>query len=48
MYRHLLVPVDGTELSTETVGQAVEFARALGARVTYFYAAPDHDSSLRG
>jgi nucleotide-binding universal stress UspA family protein/hemerythrin-like domain-containing protein len=48
MYRHLLVPVDGTGLSTETVGQAVEFARTLGARVTFFYAAPDHESSLRG
>ena len=30
MYRHLLVPIDGTELSTETVGQAADFARALG------------------
>ncbi|MBK9243252.1 MAG: universal stress protein [Burkholderiales bacterium] len=48
MYRHLLVPVDGTELSTETVGQAVEFARTLGARVTFFYAAPAQDTSLRG
>jgi nucleotide-binding universal stress UspA family protein/hemerythrin-like domain-containing protein len=48
MYRHLLVPVDGTELSTETVGQAVEFARTLGARVTFFYAAPDYERSLRG
>jgi len=48
MYRHLLVPVDGTELSTETVGQAVEFARTLGARVTFFFATPDYDASLRG
>ena len=48
MYRHLLVPVDGTGLSTETVGQAVEFARTLGARVTFFYAAPDHERSLTG
>jgi nucleotide-binding universal stress UspA family protein/hemerythrin-like domain-containing protein len=48
MYRHLLVPVDGTALSTETVGQSVEFARTLGARITFFYAAPDHEGSLRG
>ena len=48
MYRHLLVPVDGTGLSTETVGQAVEFARTLGARVTFFFAAPDHERSLTG
>ena len=48
MYRHLLVPVDGTDLSTETVGRAVEFARAVGARVTFFHAQPDHASSLFG
>jgi nucleotide-binding universal stress UspA family protein/hemerythrin-like domain-containing protein len=48
MYRHLLVPLDGTPLSTETVGQAVEFARTLGARITFFHAAPDHAASLTG
>jgi nucleotide-binding universal stress UspA family protein/hemerythrin-like domain-containing protein len=48
MYRHLLVPVDGTDLSTETVGRAVEFARAIGARITFFHAQPDHAASLFG
>jgi nucleotide-binding universal stress UspA family protein/hemerythrin-like domain-containing protein len=48
MYRDLLVPVDGSELSTDIVGQAVEFARTLGARITFFYAAPDYQGSLRG
>jgi nucleotide-binding universal stress UspA family protein/hemerythrin-like domain-containing protein len=48
MYRHLLVPIDGTDLSIETVGQAVEFARTLGARITFFHALPDHASSLLG
>jgi nucleotide-binding universal stress UspA family protein/hemerythrin-like domain-containing protein len=48
MYRHLLVPVDGTDLSTETVGRAVEFARAVGARITFFHAQPNHASSLFG
>jgi nucleotide-binding universal stress UspA family protein/hemerythrin-like domain-containing protein len=48
MYRHLLVPVDGTSLSTETVGQAVELARSLGARLTFFHATPDYQSSLSG
>jgi nucleotide-binding universal stress UspA family protein/hemerythrin-like domain-containing protein len=48
MYRHLLVPVDGTDLSTETVGCAVEFARATGARITFFHAQPDHAASLFG
>ena len=48
MYRHLLVPIDNTDLSTVTVGRAVEFARTLGARVTFFHAAADHAASLRG
>lgn len=48
MYRHLLVPVDGTDLSTETVGQAVEFARVVGARITFFHAQPDHAAALFG
>jgi len=48
MYRHLLVPIDGTDLSTETVGRAVEFARSLGARITFFHAQPDHAVSLFG
>jgi nucleotide-binding universal stress UspA family protein len=48
MYRHLLVPVDGTDLSTETVGRAVEFARTIAARITFFHAQPDHAASLLG
>jgi nucleotide-binding universal stress UspA family protein/hemerythrin-like domain-containing protein len=48
MYRHLLVPVDGTDLSTETVSRAVEFALTLGARITFFHALPDYEASLRG
>lgn len=48
MYRHLLVPIDGTDLSTQIVGQAVEFARTQGARITFFHAAADHSASLTG
>jgi nucleotide-binding universal stress UspA family protein/hemerythrin-like domain-containing protein len=48
MYRHLFVPLDGTDLSVETVGQAVEFASTLGARITFFHAQPDHAASLFG
>ncbi|CAG4888192.1 universal stress protein [Paraburkholderia saeva] len=35
MYRHLLVPVDGTDASVEALGQAVEFAQSIGARITF-------------
>lgn len=34
MYRHLLVPIDGSPLSNATVGQAVEFARLRTGSVT--------------
>ena len=48
MYRHLFVPLDGSDLATETVGRAVEFARYLGARITFFHAQPDHAAMLLG
>jgi nucleotide-binding universal stress UspA family protein len=35
MYRHLLVPVDATDLSSVTIDRAVEFALVLGARITF-------------
>lgn len=38
MYHHLLVPTDGTTQSTACIAHAVEFARAVGARITIFHA----------
>lgn len=40
MYTHLLVPVDGTELSEQAMRHSVAFARQLGARITAFVAEP--------
>lgn len=34
MYKHILVPIDGTPLSTTAVGKAIALAKALHARVT--------------
>ncbi|BAL27440.1 universal stress protein [Azoarcus sp. KH32C] len=48
MYRHLLVPIDGTDLSTETSSNAIDFARTLGARITFFHARPDYAAALDG
>ncbi len=48
MYRHLLVPVDDSDLSVEVVGNAVALARPLGARITFFHAVADAAASLRG
>ena len=36
MYSHLLVPVDGTELSDRAADASLELARKLGAKVTAF------------
>ncbi|KAF1694975.1 universal stress protein [Pseudoxanthomonas koreensis] len=38
MYKHLLVPTDGSPLSDYAVDQALALAKALGARVTLFTA----------
>jgi len=48
MYRHLLVPTDGTALSTETIGRAVDFAKSIGARVTFMHARADYAADSEG
>jgi len=48
MYRHILVPVDDSIFSAHTVSRAVEFARTVGARITFFHAVADYASSGEG
>ncbi|WP_026840557.1 universal stress protein [Citrifermentans bremense] len=38
MFRHLLVPTDGSPLSQEAVSRAISFAKEAGARITFFCA----------
>ena len=45
MYRHLLVPLDGSTLATELVRQAVLLAKSLGARITFFHAEGDYGAT---
>ncbi len=40
MYRHLLVPVDGSDLSDRAMDGSVELAAQLGASITGFVAEP--------
>ena len=40
MFKHILIPTDGSDISNETAQAGVTFAKALGARVTGFFAAP--------
>jgi nucleotide-binding universal stress UspA family protein/hemerythrin-like domain-containing protein len=48
MYRHLMVPLDDSPLSVDTVGRAVELARTLGAKVTFFHARADYGGTSVG
>jgi nucleotide-binding universal stress UspA family protein/hemerythrin-like domain-containing protein len=48
MYRHLLVPLDDSPLAVDIVYQAITFARALGAKVTFFHAQADYGASSVG
>lgn len=41
MYKHFLVPIADTPLSAANVTAAIELAKALHARITFFYATPD-------
>jgi nucleotide-binding universal stress UspA family protein len=40
MYHHLLVPVDGSELSERAIEASIELAQQLGAAITGFVAEP--------
>lgn len=40
MFRHLLVPTDGSELSQRAVDRAIGFARDAGAKLTFVCVAP--------
>jgi hypothetical protein len=47
MYRHFFVPVGGTDAAIEAVGHALEFARSIGARVTFFDACSEASAENR-
>ena len=42
MFKHILIPCDGSELSNRVVDKAIEFAGEINARVTGFYAQPEY------
>lgn len=41
MFKHILLPTDGSPLSDATIAQCVQFARATGAAITGFHAIPE-------
>ncbi len=48
MFKHLLVPTDGSALSDATTARAVSFAKDANARITFFYAQPDFPMPIYG
>ncbi|MDI1246591.1 MAG: universal stress protein [Rhodoferax sp.] len=48
MYRHLLVPIDGSLLSNHIVEQAVAFAQSVGSRLTFLHAQADFGATGAG
>jgi nucleotide-binding universal stress UspA family protein len=40
MFKHLLIPTDGSELSEAAIQAGVQFAKSINAKVTGFYAMP--------
>lgn len=47
-YSHLLVPIDGSDLSDQAIAKAVDLAKTLGARITFFHAEPGLPVALAG
>ena len=42
MYKHILIPTDGSEVAEKAVAQGIEYARETKARVTLFTAVPEY------
>jgi nucleotide-binding universal stress UspA family protein len=42
MYKHILIPTDGSKLSEKAIEAGIEFARSIHARVTGFTAVPEY------
>jgi nucleotide-binding universal stress UspA family protein len=48
MFKHILVPTDGSQLSSDTVKRAIAFAKETRARVSFFFAKPDYPVAFYG
>lgn len=48
MYKHILVPTDGSELSQHASQKAIEFAKSIGAQITFLYVQPDFPRPIVG
>ena len=48
MFKRILVPTDGSTLSSNTVLRAIGFAKETDAHLTFFYAKPDYPVAFYG
>ena len=48
MFKHILIPIDGSEFSRRSAQRAVAFAQEAGAKVTAFYAKPEYPVTYYG
>lgn len=46
MFKHILIPVDGSEFSDRAIDTGIRFARSIGAKVTGFIAEPEYEVPL--
>jgi nucleotide-binding universal stress UspA family protein len=48
MYKHILIPTDGSEVADKAVAEGIEFAREAGAKITFFTAVPEYETPSEG
>ena len=48
MFKHILIPVDGSEFSDRAIDTGVQFAKSVGARITGFIAEPEYKIPTHG
>jgi nucleotide-binding universal stress UspA family protein len=46
MYKHILIPTDGSQTAAKAVSAGIDFARESGASITFFTAVPEYEVPL--
>ncbi|MCC6473942.1 MAG: universal stress protein [Burkholderiales bacterium] len=48
MFKHILLPTDGSEVAEKAVSAGLDFAKSIGARITGFTALPEYPIPTEG
>jgi nucleotide-binding universal stress UspA family protein len=46
MYKHILIPTDGSDIARKAVEAGIDYARETGASITFFTAMPEYEVPL--